>query len=93
MSKGLEAFEIIKKDVGTKIVFNDFMDGKEKIIYEYCFIIEKELKALKIIKECDFEGVLAIHKVATKNGYEERYYCLCKRLSKEEYDLLTEVLK
>lgn len=92
--KGLEAF----------MLFITYMAlGQESKAKEQKEIIEKELKALEIIKEklCDFEfydcededdgennGHYYLIKIKGK-GYITRYGI---KLKKEEYDLLKEVL-
>ena len=83
MSKGLDALENIKlKD----FIFND--DSCLKDIKT----IEKELKALEVIKE---KGIILqfIKETYTVEQYNAGVFgTLVKPLTKEEYDLLKEVL-
>ena len=90
MIKGLEAFEILKQDIGA-------------CYEEETLIVEKNLKAFEIIK-CLLFGKCKVYKTSekttattiTKSNYyvielkltNERFY-----VGKEEYDLLKEIMK
>lgn len=87
MSKGLDALNEIKKGIDTAL-----WDGNE---YDYLDIIEKELKALEIIKEKRVDIRLLFETFNYyKNGLKAyngmRTYGY--DLTQEEYDLLKEVL-
>jgi len=101
MSKDLEAFEDIKQLISTL----EFAGSKDKQwVDEELNIIEKKLKALKIIEKsgCSLEHILLIEKTKNYDEYdaqfdkylERRYepFRFELRKSKEEYDLLREVL-
>lgn len=84
MSKCLEAWERIKKGIDTNVWECDYWDDIE--------LIEKELKALNVFKELKFFDI----RCDRENG--KMIYLLvwnavsiCK-ISKEQYDLLKEVL-
>ena len=88
MSKGLEAL----KEIGMNYarVFKARENGKKQFVHDY-LIIEKELKALEIIKDkrVNVEWLLKCFKdydLETYNTYQT------KPLTQEEYDLLKEVL-
>ena len=97
MIKGLEALEIIKSiqtnNYDRKI--EDYTDIKEEYEYEISNI-ERELKALEIIKKCrikvekreDFDVVGCA--TFRKNG-KYRYYINDIEITQEEYDILKEV--
>lgn len=80
--KGLEALKVIYN-------LEDLQGGRDEFWKAYR-IIEKELKALKIIKEKE----LNIFFVKRCNLEDFNYQCRYdQQLSKEEYKLLKEVLK
>lgn len=111
MSKGLEALELLGNEtVVVKNIKTIFMEGINDDAYSYltltqvkninqgCYdIIEKELKALEIIKKCrikvekreDFDVIG--YATFRKNG-KYRYYINDIEITQEEYDLLEEVL-
>ena len=93
MSKGLEALQnlrtfyiVVSKDLMEHYIFAS--DTKE---YQ---IVEKELKALEIIKYKNI-SIECLKRAIRKEGLEW-YNSLCpyllERLNKEEYELLKEVL-
>ena len=95
MSKGLEALERIGKcyvkSESKDLMFTDeYGDDYD--------IIERELKALKIIKKCrikvekreDFDVIG--YATFRKNG-KYRYYINDIEITQEEYDILKEMLK
>ena len=87
MSKGLEALEKLYEG------YENGMAGRH-----YYDIIERELKALKIIKKCrikvekreDFDVIG--YATFRKNG-KYRYYINDIEITQEEYDILKEMLK
>jgi hypothetical protein len=88
MSKGLESLKLLLD------WFDDLHYGFDKIVKksEEYKTIEKELKALEIIRN----KCVDIHFVKISANYDH-YVFLCdyglgKQISKEEYDLLKEVL-
>ena len=86
MNKGLEALEVIK----IYKLFSKGSNTPQYIDLQKCFpkewgIIEKELKALEIIKEC---CIVAEYPDTTY----ELAFCRKICIEKEEYDLLKEVL-
>ena len=94
MSKGLEALEIIKNaklidhvKIKEGLFSNKLLDYKRRygknVFSEQIPIIEKELKALEIIKRLFNRGLL-------KYSLEDLLYT--KYITQEEYDLLKEVL-
>lgn len=86
MSKGLEALESIEMGFSYD----------NRILYDDEFIIiEKELKALEIIikeKRVDIDLLLMADNVKEYNKYCHKYINIETQLTKEEYDLLKEVL-
>lgn len=99
MSKGLEAYKIVKEECG--FAFGGTANGDR--VRENLPIIEKELKALKIIKEKEVNvRNLIDYELNHDNSYEEylddynyadNYFELGHELlTQEEYDLLKEVL-
>ena len=90
MSKGLEALERIvelaKYDVDLSYDFKDLQNDKD--------IIEKELKALEIIKNKGLNVAYLKSWLAksTYEEYQEEHKGTIYEITKEEYDLLKEVL-
>ena len=91
-TKGLEALERLY--CSSRLDLSYVLDNKHKNDYS---IIEKELKALEIIKK---KAKDQLHYLAISRNYEEYLrYCddnnipLQVRYSLEEFDLLNEVLK
>ena len=82
MSKGLKALEQIKANRQFSL----------KAFEEEINTIEKELKALEIIKEKICLGGLCSALQETKN-FEDYKVSYFTQLTKEEYDLLKAVLK
>ena len=94
MSKGLEALKNIKKEV-SRCLCHSFNNDDEVGCYKpYFDTVEKELKALEIIKRPDFDfNWFKIYGVNL--NYEDFIMIMnlkCNIKSKEEYDLLKEVL-
>lgn len=108
MIKGLEMLEILKQrnctlKINHKIGSRDIANQEIKEITQ-CFdnyvipIIERELKALEIIKKCgikvenreDFDVIG--YATFRKNG-KYRYYINDIEITQEEFDSLKEVLK
>ena len=87
MSKGLEAFERIKNTP-------TYDNGLVKDFHPSCCeIIEKELKALEIIIEKRVQIHTFVIDNPTWEEVEEDWdYWFSKRPTREEYDLLKEVL-
>lgn len=85
--KGLESIEQYKQIVCPHCQYHNKENCNVK-----CFIniIEKELKALKIIKEKELNIVFVKRYNLEDFNYQCRYD---QQLSKEEYKLLKEVLK
>ena len=79
MSKGLEALKEINKVIPYAHITNEYKT------------IEKELKALEIIKEKICLGGLCSSLQETKN-FEDYKVSYFTQLTKEEYELLKEVL-
>ena len=82
MSKGLEALKEYKnQQTGVNVYANDYLD-----------IIEKELKAFEIIKEKP-QATLWLVQVCDKEMEYEDMICIFKEdITKEQFDLLKEVL-
>ena len=82
MSKGLEAWERIKKGIDTNVWECGYWDDIE--------LIEKELKALEIIKKKQVQ----INRLNRSHSAKQYNLYLPKEmhLTEEEYDLLKEVL-
>ena len=83
MSKGLEALDSLRFDVSMAQYINYLEANKE------CDIIEKELKALEILKNKKTDINLLLN-----NGLD--FYNSCfypRKLTQEEYELLKEVLE
>ncbi|MBR1984467.1 MAG: hypothetical protein IKA31_01885 [Clostridia bacterium] len=104
MNKGLEALEELKFQVGN-ITYHthDLQITTFKVRDSGLFeLIEKELKALEIIKEknVDIVGVKKLSLEDYNKGVElgdkykpkEMKECPYKKLTQDEYDLLKEVL-
>lgn len=100
MSKGLEALEKLRNEATLpqqlKIPKSDqrYSDYLNKNLD----IIEKELKALEIIKKSsDCELILAYdeeHNFWSLGGkQDDARFCIASGFGKEEYDLLKEVLR
>ena len=79
MSKGLEALKRIRQETCPATYMQDFDKN------ECCDIIEKELKALEIIKK----SVVEMSNTKVLMG---DYYQVVLALDQKEYDLLKEVL-
>ena len=111
MSKGLEMLEILKQRNGNlkinhKIGSRDIANQEIKEITQ-CFdnyvipVIEKELKALEIIKTKNVDIFFLINSCDEVDKYNEEiidntmYYCYsnCRKLTQEEFDLLKEALE
>ena len=97
MTKGLEAFEEIKKQIGNIHYFDFRNDVPKQTIYELREMplfdtIEKELKALEIIKdkEVNVNHLVISDTLDTYNYGWEEYLCI---LNQEEFDLLKEIFK
>lgn len=98
MSKGLEALECIKHKLSALefVLGHDRIPKRAPYIQETIFhVIENELKALEIIKEC----LVSEFKLFEKNGeyyilfyFDEIHELTFKLKNKEEFDLLKEVL-
>jgi thiamine monophosphate synthase len=91
MSKGLEALESLETEYYTKngVRFLEFRDDDERLD-----TIEKELKALEIIKEKDVD-IYIFQRCETVDKYNSRVIHIVgetRELTQEEYDLLKEVL-
>lgn len=89
MSKGLDALKRIRQETCPATIIPDF--DKE----ECCKIIEKELKALEIMK--DTLGIFLYETTEDNKLGETHYYidiahCCSYQIAKEQYDLLKEVL-
>lgn len=84
---GLEALKRIRQETAPNTYCKDF--DKE----ECCNTIEKELKALEIIKRkgIDLDEFNRHDKACTYNAHTTKCYCI--GLTNEEFDLLKEVLK
>ena len=80
MGKGLEAL----KEIGMNYarVFKARENGKKQFVHDY-LIIEKELKALEILRKV---------KWTIEKDFNKNYGFICGKFNKEEYDLLKEVL-
>lgn len=84
MNKGLEALNTIRH-------IHDMECGEDESINKDFDIIEKELKALEIIKNKDVD--VEYFKIKKDKGSLEDYNVrLYDELTQEEYDLLKEVL-
>ena len=83
---GLEKLKTIRH-------IHDMECGKDKTIDKDFDIIEKELKALEIIKEKKVNCYLLINSENLKDYNECVDDTTEKRLTQEEYDLLKEELK
>ena len=88
MSKGLKALEILYPNKTNE----PYYTRSER--RNACRIIEKELKALEIIKK---ELCLSVKSGLGEDGSIERYLLfanlMMKKIDQEEFDLLKEVLK
>lgn len=87
--KGLQKIERIKKLSCVWDAENDEFKDAVEIVPNAFKTIEKELKALKIIKEKEVD-IKAFNDLQDLQDYN--YYC-SPELTQEEYDLLKEVLK
>ncbi len=96
MSKELEAFEDLKRQVGN-MPYTSYDNGlgnrttfliKDSAIFP---IIENALKALKIIKEKEVLVPLLIWS-DTLVQYNKNDFVIFNKLTKKEFDLLKEVL-
>jgi len=85
MNKGLEALKEIKEMLDAPYTSGVIKQGLN--------VIEKELKALEIIKEKKVM-INALIRISFNeyNDYLDRFYLSKERLTKEEYDLLKKVL-
>lgn len=83
MSKGLEALKRIRQETCPATYMNDFDKN------ECCDIIEKELKALEILKPC---CIVADYKCENPEDRYELAFCKKICITEEEYNLLKEVL-
>ena len=101
MSKGLEAFEILKQDIGKcyedeMLIVETALKRLEQLEEEkqsFDRVIEKKLKALEIIRK---KRVNIGDFVRCKNIEDYNEYCCYnekEQLTQEEYDLLKEVLQ
>ena len=90
MSKGLDALERIKQAE----YFIDFeLDAKIKDDYKTeLAIIEKELKALEIIKEKPQATLWLIQHCDKEMEYEDMLFLFKEDVTKEQFELLKEVL-
>ena len=84
MSKGLDALKYLKEEKRRH-----WIDGDKST--ESLDAIEKELKTLEIIKKQGYVGGLICALKETKD-YEEYNRFYINQYTKEEYDLLREVL-
>ena len=82
MSKGLEALRTLQQNLKVYPV------GSTKLIG----IIEKELKALEIIKEKPQATLWLIQVCDKKTEYEDMICIFKEDITKEQFDLLKEVL-
>lgn len=93
---GLEALEKIHKNFGLADNFSgDFL--RKDIQEEMLEPIEKELKALEIIKEKEVDSGSLLYYIRSSNHplafYNKGIVNEKKKLTKDEFDLLKEVLK
>lgn len=88
MSKELEAYDNLKRNCEEKC--SNIYNCKNCEIGKNMLIINKSLKALKIIKERVVN--IGLFLIDTLDEYN---YCVCDRykLTEEEYNLLEEILK
>ena len=97
MSKGLEAFEILKQDIGKcyedeMLIVETALKRLEQLEEEkqsFDRQLEKKLKALEIIrkKRVNVRCLMSGWNLGKYNSYKAH-----KSLTKKEYDLLKEVL-
>lgn len=85
MNKGLEALKEIRKYSSSIVNYGESLNN-------VCNAIEKELKALEIIKEKP-QATLWLIQVCDKEMEYEDMLCIFKEdITKEQFDLLKEVL-
>ena len=90
-SKELKAFEIVKAEIIAKNG-EDFQLELDEKLYQSLEIIEKSLKALEIIKEKgNFINLEHVEDNDKFYIYDNEYY-MRNEITKEEYELLKEVL-
>lgn len=98
MSKGLKALECIKHKLSALefVLVHDRIPKKAPYIQETIFhIVEKELKALEIIKEmydCKADITKIISDVEESESFEE-FSGMYGSFAKEMYDLLKETFE
>lgn len=83
MSKGLDAL----KELMNNVIRND-----DKLCDKKVAIIEKELKALEIIKEKPQATLWFVQHYTKKMGYEDMISLFKEDITKEQFELLKEVL-
>jgi len=84
MSKGLEAWERIKKGIDTNVWQSGYWDDID--------IIEKELKALEIIKEKPQATLWLFQHCDKEMEYEDMISLFKEDITKKQFELLKEVL-
>lgn len=99
MSKGLEELKKIKnyKEWTTVVTMGGYEQAKVKLAYNdelkaSFSIVEKELKALEIIKEKPQATLWLFQHCDKKMEYEDMISLFKEDITKEQFDLLKEVL-